>query len=105
MLKTETKPVTTTPKNETSLTIDYPRPNEKVNPGHYAIRITATGGTPCVMASIDAGEFASCRYDNGYWWFDWQATSGRHSVVARTSDSAVETRARRFEVVSSGNHN
>ncbi|MFA6317632.1 MAG: hypothetical protein WC943_09445 [Elusimicrobiota bacterium] len=104
VLKTETKLVSSTPKVETSVTIDYPRPNEKVNPGHYAIRITATEGTPCVMLSIDGGEFQNCRFDGGYWYFDWQASAGRHSVVAKTSDGSAETRARRFEVVS-GNHN
>ncbi|MBI5622983.1 MAG: hypothetical protein HY924_04305 [Elusimicrobia bacterium] len=104
MLKTETKLMPATPRTETSVTIDYPRPNEKVNPGHYAIRITATEGTSSVLVSIDGGEFLHCRQDAGYWWFDWQASTGRHSVVAKTGDGLTETRARRFEVLN-GNHN
>ncbi|MBI5884291.1 MAG: hypothetical protein HZB91_14440 [Elusimicrobia bacterium] len=103
VLKTETKLVPSTPKAAASVTIDYPRPNEKVNPGHYAIRVTATEGTPSVMVSIDGGGFSSCRFDGGYWYFDYQASEGRHSVVARTSDGSAETRARRFEVLN-GNH-
>ena len=103
VLKTETKLESSTPKVEASVTIDFPRPNEKVNPGHYAIRVTATQGAPSVMVSIDGGEFSSCRCDGGYWYFDCQASVGRHSVVARTADGSAETRARRFEVLN-GNH-
>lgn len=104
VLKTETKPAASPVKVESTVVIDYPRPNEKVHTGHYAIRVTAKEGAPRVMVSIDGGEFAPCRSDAGFWWFDWQATPGRHSLVAKKVDSTNETRARRFEVVSNGNH-
>ncbi|MBI5209028.1 MAG: Ig-like domain-containing protein [Elusimicrobia bacterium] len=102
--KTESKPVAVS-KSAASVTIDYPRPNEKVMPGHYTVRVAASGGTPNVVVSIDGGEFAPCRSAAGYWWFDWQATPGRHSLVARMPENAVETRARRFEVIANGNGN
>lgn len=63
--------------------IDYPQPNEIIQPGHYALRISARG-TGQVEVSINKGDWQPCRQDVGYYWFDWNAQEpGKKKIVAR----------------------
>lgn len=79
----EKKPERAKSKSVPQIVIDYPRENERVFPGHYAIRI----GTPAlgqVEVSIDKGQWQACRLTNGYYWFDWWVSEpGSHSIAAR----------------------
>ncbi|MCX5794517.1 MAG: hypothetical protein NTY77_03360 [Elusimicrobia bacterium] len=61
--------------------IDYPRSGEKVQRGHYAVRISAPAGE-CHVA-IDGGGWHSCRRDAGYFWYDWRPAPGAHHIVVR----------------------
>lgn len=61
--------------------IDHPIDGEKVNAGHYAIRIGASSEP--VEISIDKAEWKSCRHAGGYFWFDWHISQGEHRIVAR----------------------
>ena len=68
---------------QSQLGIDYPQAGEKVFCGHYAIRISGHEGE-CQVA-IDDGDWRSCRWADGYSWFDWiPAKKGRHHISART---------------------
>jgi ubiquitin C-terminal hydrolase len=63
--------------------IDYPCESEKINGGHYAVRIGASG-IGYVEISFNDGEWLPCRFNSGYWWFDWtDFNSGSHSISAR----------------------
>jgi hypothetical protein len=63
------KAVAEKPVTRSKVSIDYPQEGERVHCGHYAIRITAGDGE--CQASINDGEWQSCRTDAGYSWFDW----------------------------------
>lgn len=52
------------------LQLDYPGEGEMIVAGHYAIRISAGAGSD-VEISIENGDWMSCRYAVGHWWFDW----------------------------------
>lgn len=72
----------TTP-SATDIRIDYPREEELVIPGHYAIRITALPDAQ-VEISINDGEWMGCRTALGYYWFDWEPSkAGETTIVAR----------------------
>lgn len=63
--------------------IDYPREEELVIPGHYAIRITAAPQAQ-VEISLNGGEWLGCRNAVGYYWFDWKpSVSGEYTLEAR----------------------
>lgn len=65
------------------IAIDYPVMGERLDSGHYAVRISASGGDQ-VQISVDRGEWMWCRSAGGYYWFDWHSIpSGRHEIVAR----------------------
>ncbi len=66
-----------------AVSIEYPRENEKVMPGHYAVRVTGYPGDQ-VQLSINKGEFQDCRFGAGHFWFDWYPVkSGKYTLVAR----------------------
>ncbi|MCG3205593.1 MAG: hypothetical protein KCHDKBKB_02315 [Elusimicrobia bacterium] len=66
-----------------SIAIDYPREEELIIPGHYAIRLSATPNSQ-VEISINSGEWQGCRTALGYYWFDWEPkTAGEITLVAR----------------------
>jgi hypothetical protein len=75
-------------KTETAIkadiSIDYPQENDKINLGHYAVRITSQGEGK-VEISVNGKDWQHCRLSIGYYWFDWWPTeSGTHELVARS---------------------
>lgn len=69
------------PKSD--VTIDYPKTGDRIQPHHYAIRLSALGGDS-VQLSIDKGDWMWCRHAGGYWWFDWHSIpKGNHKLTAR----------------------
>lgn len=63
--------------------IDYPQNGEKINSANYTIRI-GSSGDGSVQISINNGEWLSCRFDSGYYWFDWYSIpAGKHQCIAR----------------------
>lgn len=69
-----------------AVVLDFPAPEEKVAPGHYAIRVAANNEMK-VEVSIDGGEWTECRPAVGYYWYDWTpATPGEHRIVARAKN-------------------
>jgi hypothetical protein len=63
--------------------IDYPREEELIIPGHYAVRLSGLPDAQ-VEISINEGEWQGCRTAVGYYWFDWEpATPGEVTLVAR----------------------
>lgn len=54
-----------------SITIDYPKENEKVKLGPYTIRVSSQG-RGMVQLSLKKGKWEPCRLASGYYWFDWQ---------------------------------
>ena len=74
--------------------IDYPRPGDIVWAGHYAIRISGCKGE-CQVA-IDEGAWLPCRVNDGFHWFDWDATApGRHRIMLRAKIGNKWFRAQR----------
>jgi|GEM_PF-949477 hypothetical protein len=62
--------------------IDYPQEGETLFGSNYVIRL-GVGGADSVDISIDRGSWLPCRFAAGYWWHDWTATPGKHTIVAR----------------------
>lgn len=84
------------------LIIDHPIDMETIYGNHYAIRI---GASPdgYVEISFNNGEWQPCRYDAGYWWFDWTYFSkGDYAIAVRLIDpngnSIVETTPRKCRI-------
>jgi hypothetical protein len=69
-------------KPKLSASIDYPKAGEAVRPGHYAIRVTATGAGR-VQARVGAGAWADCRESVGHFWLDWSPAAGAVVLSAR----------------------
>jgi len=65
-----------------AVAVDYPRENEAVRPGHYAIRLTAAGASS-VQVRLDGGDWLPCREDVGHSWFDWAPRPGAALIEAR----------------------
>ncbi len=66
-----------------TIAIDYPREEELVIPGHYAVRISAHPQAQ-VEISINEGDWLGCRHAVGYYWFDWEPSkAGEVTLVAR----------------------
>jgi hypothetical protein len=67
--------------------IDYPFESENINSCHYAVRV----GASCdgyVELSFNDGEWVPCRFNSGYWWFDWtDFVPGEYFISARLIDS------------------
>ncbi len=53
-----------------SAVIDFPSEGELVRPGHYAIRVTATGAD-AVEVRLDGTDWLPCREAVGFFWHDW----------------------------------
>ena len=67
---------------QSKLDIDYPQAGEKVERGHYAIRISGCEGE--CQVSINDDNWQSCRSADGYCWYDWSPTeTGRQLISAR----------------------
>lgn len=81
--------------------VDFPKVNETISAGHYAVRISAETGV-IVEVSVDGGRYSSCHNAAGHWWYHLHGLSeGPHKVMARainpkgvTTDSTL----RRFKV-------
>lgn len=71
------------PAKAPAVNLDYPKEGEALNPGSYAIRVSAACDHK-VEISIDGGPWAECRHSVGYFWYDWAPSgSGEHRIVAR----------------------
>ena len=69
-------------KSNDFVTIDYPQPKETINHPSYTIKIS-TNTNSKVFVSID-GDWQTCRFADGYWWYDWSNyTPGKHEIMAR----------------------
>ena len=74
--------------------VDYPQAGEKVQRGHYAVRISSAG-SECQI-SINEGDWQDCRHADGFAWFDWQPeTAGSHRISVRTRQGAKWVKADR----------
>jgi hypothetical protein len=74
--------------------IDYPQQGEKVQVGHYAVRISGCTGE--CQVSIDDGDWQNCRNAEGFWWYDWSADQpGTHRISVRTRIGAAWVKTNR----------
>src|SRR5688572_20847826 len=63
--------------------IDYPMEGEKICHPSYTIRVGCPEMQKCVV-SIDDNPWQACRFESGYWWFDWSNyMSGRHEIEVK----------------------
>ena len=77
-----------TPAPKTYVVIDYPSNGKKIQPGHYSVRIGASGGGT-VQVSINGGNWKDCRPSAGYYWYDWVSIpQGNHKISARIQISS-----------------
>jgi hypothetical protein len=66
--------------------IDYPTELETVSGLSYSIRVGATN-EGSVEISFNEGEWKPCRFNCGYWWFDWgYFKPGEYKILARMVD-------------------
>lgn len=86
--KTPAKPAARTsaakkpPPGKAAVAIDFPKEGEEIPSGHYAIRLSASGGN--VEVSFDGKTWHPCREAVGHHWYDWfPAEPGRFSIQAR----------------------
>lgn len=81
------------------VTIDYPLADETIRQCHYVFRIGASSNGH-VELCLNNGEWMPCRHSVGYWWYDWNATSGNYTAMARitTPNGVVTTKTVRFKV-------
>ena len=67
------------------VSVDYPKPRERVVSREYTFRIS-TEAEGHVEVSIDDDAWLPCRQAAGFWWHDWSGYGpGPHSVSARIS--------------------
>ncbi len=70
------------------VSVDYPRPDEKIKKGHYAVRIHAPWAAQAQIA-IGGVSWKECRSDVGFFWYDWYPEhSGSHVINARARNGA-----------------
>jgi hypothetical protein len=82
--------------------IDYPVESEKINSFHYAVRIGASSDG-YVEVSFNNGEWMPCRFNSGYWWFDWaDLNPGDYNLIARLvtpqGSTILETAPRKCKI-------
>jgi hypothetical protein len=88
------KTVTEKPVARAKVSIDYPQQGERVQRGHYAVRISA-GEAEC-QACVDGSEWQSCRSDAGFSWFDWYPEKpGTHTISVRVRVNGKWTKTER----------
>ena len=69
-------------EKKSKFSIDYPQAGEKVQRGHYSIRVSGCEGE--CQAAIDDGDWQNCRNADGFSWYDWSAEqSGAHRISVR----------------------
>ncbi len=71
-----------TAKPKLSAVVDYPQDGEAVRPGHYAVRVTATGAGQAQLR-IDGAAWSDCREAVGHFWLDWSPVEGARTLQAR----------------------
>ena len=69
-------------KKPLSVSIDYPKDAERVRPGHYSIRLTASLASSA-QVRVDGGDWLDCRQAVGHFWLDWSPAAGNALVEAR----------------------
>ncbi|PIR15312.1 MAG: hypothetical protein COV48_15095 [Elusimicrobia bacterium CG11_big_fil_rev_8_21_14_0_20_64_6] len=69
-------------KSGLKVLIDYPRAQEVVRPGHYSIRLTASGASQ-MQLRVDGREWLECRESLSHYWHDWAPQPGRSIIKAR----------------------
>ena len=62
------------------INFDYPKQEELVLTGHYAVRIIGTLEAQ-VELSINNGEWNGCRTALGFYWFDWSPSELGETVL------------------------
>ncbi len=62
------------------ISIDYPKEEELVLLGHYAVRLAGTLDAQ-VELSINDGEWNGCRNALGFYWFDWTPSDSGETVL------------------------
>jgi hypothetical protein len=82
--------------------IDYPFESENINGWHYTVRVGASD-EGYVELSFNDGEWVPCRFNSGYWWFDWSyLTPGEYLISARlvnpSGDVILKTQNRKCRV-------
>jgi len=80
-----------------NINIDHPSNGDKVQAGHYAVRIGASGGWD-VQLSINNGDWQSCREAGGYYWYDWWPAPGKYKLTARLQ--TADGKGKKSKVVS-----
>jgi hypothetical protein len=106
VIETVSTPKTIKPVAAPSLdiVIDYPKEEELVLSGHYAIRVSGSPDAQ-VELSINNGEWFGCRTSLGFYWFDWSPSDLGETVLkarVRSGNGRWKTSAERFcRVVSS----
>ncbi|OVE75523.1 hypothetical protein BVX98_07345 [bacterium F11] len=72
------------------VSIDYPLDGEKINKGHYAIRISVSEDRPTEI-SINGKEWKPCRSADGFKWFDWTVENpGKTKIISRVHNGTNE---------------
>ena len=88
------KTVEEKPAARAKVSIDYPQPGERVQRGHYAVRISA-GEAEC-QAAVNSSDWQTCRSDAGFCWFDWYPEkSGTHTISVRARCNGKWTKTER----------
>ncbi|HVR84497.1 MAG TPA: hypothetical protein VMU54_09315 [Planctomycetota bacterium] len=70
------------PQNLLEVTIDYPQEGEIVQPGQYAVRVTAVGASS-VQVRVNEADWIDCRRALGHFWYDWAPGEGPARLAAR----------------------
>ncbi|MCX5786240.1 MAG: hypothetical protein NTX59_11185 [Elusimicrobia bacterium] len=86
-------------KTERYITIDYPKTNEVIRGGYYAVRISAPRGEK-VEVLVDGSDWTLCRNEAGHWWFDLSdLADGEHKLAARIlKDGEAVVSLRKFKI-------
>lgn len=87
-------------RKATAVKVDFPKVNETISAGHYAVRISAEHGV-IVEVSVDGGPYSACHNAAGHWWYHLHGLcEGPHKVMARAIDPKGNTDSalRRFRV-------
>lgn len=72
--------------SSSQISIDFPQEGETLWNPYYCVRVgTTLSGS--VEISIDGGDWQPCRESVGYWWFDWTASAGEHTLQARIASN------------------
>lgn len=67
------------------LHVDFPKANETIAAGHYAVRISAEHNAT-VEVSVDGSPYSPCHNSCGYWWYNMsELRQGPHKVMVRAS--------------------